>query len=113
MAQWQNVDLSRINHTTRLGILTHVLSKKKVRPRDLGYTPTYIYKVRRGIIKMSDGSLAKLFSYPSPEEISDPLEGCCRLEALSIVKDGIPDYSMVVEYIEQPRAEERACGKAH
>lgn len=93
------VDLAKIPQDVRLRILEYVTKERGVKPKQLGVTATYIYKIRKGEKRVSDKLLSKLLEYLTIEEFHKLCEKRMRLEEVGVVKNGVVDYSLVVEIL--------------
>jgi len=101
------IDLDRIPQEARLRIFEYVRGVKKVKPRDVGVTPSYFYKIRRGVKPVSDKLLAKLLEYLSLDELRELIGPSVRARELIITKDGRLDYTTIVEILKIVESESR------
>jgi len=62
------VDISRLDQDTRYRILMYVLREKKVTSTKLGYSSNYINRVKRRVLRVSDGVLRACLKFLSIEE---------------------------------------------
>ena len=63
-----NIDLNRLDDEARRRILNYVLTK--VRPSELGYDYTYIYRARSGKIRVSDELVKACLRHVTSEELA-------------------------------------------
>ena len=96
---WRDrVDLAKIDDETRYRVLDYVLAKIGSY-RELGYDRTYIYRLRTRKLKVSDSFFRKLLDFLSEEEFTRLVGSERKLEALGILKNGVLDYSLVLEIL--------------
>ena len=102
-----HVDISRIPQPIRLQILEKVLAKG-VKPKALGITPSYLYKIRHGERKVSDKLLEKLLAYLSHDELMEILKPKgVPLKELLYSPNGKLDYITVARILKLIEEESR------
>jgi len=95
------LDLSRISDELRYRILDYVLSKG-VTHRDLGIDRTYLFKLKKRSVRVSDNILRRLLKHVSEEEL-ERLLGDVELEALGIIRDGVINYGIVIKILNKAK----------
>jgi len=93
------IDLDRISQAARLKIFEYVRREKGVRPKHVGVTPSYFYKIRRGEKPISDKLLAKLLEYLSLDELKELVGSSIKARELIITKNGRLDYTTIAEIL--------------
>ena len=99
MVDPSKIDLDRISQAARLKIFEYVRREKGVRPKHVGVTPSYFYKIRRGEKPISDKLLAKLLEYLSLDELKELVGSSIKARELIITKNGRLDYTTIAEIL--------------
>ncbi len=68
------IDVSKLDVETRRRIVLYVIDEKKVSPSTLGYSASYIHKVRKGQAAPSDELVKKCVRYLTAEELARLLD---------------------------------------
>ena len=97
MVDPSKVDLSKIDQEARLRIFEYVRRKKRVKPKDVGVTPSYFNKIRRKERPVSDKLLAKLLRFLTIEELRDLVGPIASAKDFIISKNGKLDYITIAE----------------
>ena len=88
-----------IPQDVRRKVLDYVTQVKGVKPSDLGYDKTYLYKVRRGLVPISDELLKSLLRFIDVEEYArlvgsaPPLVDATPDDIIRVVKKALADKS--------------------
>jgi len=101
------INLDRIPQGARLRIFEYVRGVKGVKPRDVGVTPSYFYKIRRGVKPVSDKLLVKLLEYLSLDELRELIGPSVKARELIVSENGRLDYTTIVEILRIIEGESR------
>ena len=99
MVDPSRIDLSKIPQEARYRIFEYVRREKRVKPKDVGVTPSYFYKIRRKEKPVSDKLLAKLLEYLTIEELKAIVGSSIKAKELIVTKDGHLDYITIAEVL--------------
>ena len=103
------VDVSKLDVETKRRIVLYVVDHKKVSPSSLGYSASYIYKIRRGLAQPSDELVRRCLQYLTPEEYVQLTNDTSIREAtiadiIRVIKRAIVDAQfrdMLLNYLEK------------
>jgi len=101
------VDISKIPQEARLKIFEYVRREKKVKPKDVGVTPSYFYKIRRKEKPVSDRLLSRLLEFLSLDELRELIGPTVKARELIITKNGHLDYTTIAEILKIIEEESR------
>jgi integrase len=93
------IRVEAIPQDVRRKILDYVTNIKGVKPSDLGYDKTYLYKVRRGLVPISDELLKSLLRFIDVEEYArlvgsaPPLVDASPDDIIRVIKKALVDRS--------------------
>jgi len=93
------VRVEAIPQEVRRRILDYVTNVKGVKPSDLGYNKTYLYKVRHGLVSISDELLKALLRFIDVEEYArfvgsaPPLVDATPDDVIRVIKKALMDRS--------------------
>ena len=99
MVDPSKIDLDRIPQGARLRVFEYVRREKGVKPRDVGVTPSYFYKIRRGEKPVSDKLLVKLLEYLSLDELRELIGPSVKARELIVSENGRLDYTTIAEIL--------------
>jgi integrase len=109
------VKVEAIPQEVRRRILDYVTNVKGVKPSDLGYDKTYLYKVRRGLVPISDELLKSLLRFIDVEEYArlvgsaPPLVDATSDDIIRVIKKALVDRgfrNMLFDMLRQAFGEE-------
>ena len=104
------VDIQSIPQDVRRKIFEYVLDVKGVKPIELGYDRSYIYRIKRGKLPISDDLLKKLLSYLTIDEYVKLVGNGLNVEEatvndiVKVVKRALKDpkfREVLLEYLQQ------------
>jgi len=107
MVDPSRIDLNKISQEARYRIFEYVRREKKVKPKDVGVTPSFFYKIKRRERSISDKLLAKLLEYLSLEELREIIGLSVKARKLIITKNGRLDYTTIAEILKIIEEESR------
>jgi len=91
------IKVEAVPQDVRRKILDYVTQVKGVKPSDLGYDKTYLYKVRRGLVPISDELLKSLLRFIDVEEYArlvgsaPPLVDATPDDVIRVIKKALVD----------------------
>ena len=98
----KKIDLTRIPQEVRFRILEYLIYTKGITHKHLGIDRTYLFKLRKKQVRVSDQVLEKLLKFLTEDEL-ERLLGDVELEALGIERDGVINYGIVIKILNKAK----------
>jgi len=109
------VRIEAIPQDVRRRVLNYIINTKGVKPSDLGYDKTYLYKARRGLVPISDDLFKAFLRFIDVEEYArlvgsaPPTVDATPDDAIRVIKKALVDRSyrnMLFDMLRQAFGEE-------
>ncbi len=102
------INISKLDLDAKRRIVLYVIDERKVSPGELGYSSSYIYKIRKGLAQPSDELVRRCLQYLTPEEyarlVGENSDEVTIADIIRIIKKAVssPEFrDILLQYLEK------------